>query len=276
MFKITRKNITVLLLIITIVIGTVAITGCITDQSGTNVGPGVNGGSNNADLTGIWYSQFLQGTSGHITNGVSGYMYVSPDNEAYLLIPGTGNSFSMLGAAGRFTTSGSTITASLTIYDDMGKPSGTLYIKNGIIQKDTTNGQSVTIFTGEYNGDAESFTGSGSCVLGLEDQYNRPSSLSTISGNWFFFDSDGKTTFSIDSTGIISGGNEDGCVFSGSIDIIDPKYNLYDISHFEISNCDDPWYGNYKGLVSLPNPTGLEVVFLKTDGSFGFTMRFSR
>lgn len=101
-----------------------------------------------------------------------------------------------------------------------------------------------------------SFTGTWSASTGEEgdfnlnfdDIYNEDSSISTVQGTWTSFDEFANATgsYTIDSDGGINGQDNSGCVYGGSLSIIDSNFNVYDIT-LTVSNCGD-FNGTYTGL----------------------------
>jgi hypothetical protein len=76
-----------------------------------------------------------------------------------------------------------------------------------------------------------------------ENDYNRPSSFETLSGQW----STDTSSYVIDSEGGLTGTNGKGCTMAGAISMLDPNHNLY-IIDADITECK--LEGQYEGLVS--------------------------
>ena len=89
----------------------------------------------------------------------------------------------------------------------------------------------------------------GKMVLSYSDLYEQPSSLEMLEGDWSFVDRDG-LSFEVNITnGKIEGKDSDDCSYSGQASIINPKYNVYDLT-IDISDCASV-NGTYEGLSYL-------------------------
>ncbi len=87
----------------------------------------------------------------------------------------------------------------------------------------------------------------GALTIAYDELYDQSSSLSITQGNWIYTDRDELTTsLTIDEGGEISGGDSDGCVYSGEASIIDSKFNAYHIA-VNISECGST-SGEYEGV----------------------------
>ena len=101
--------------------------------------------------------------------------------------------------------------------------------------------------SGSFSGGGDS----GTFSLAYDTIYERPSSLSAVSANWTFSSpiSGITTTVSIDPAGLIFGTNTDGCVYSGTVSVIDPFFNAYRVE-VTVSSCGAA-DGTYSGLAAL-------------------------
>ena len=82
--------------------------------------------------------------------------------------------------------------------------------------------------------------------------YDSPSSLHLTAGSWKFTDRDALTTvFIIENEGTIKGHDSDNCEYSGSVDVIDPVYNAYQVN-LTISECSSV-NGEYEGVSFIEN-----------------------
>jgi hypothetical protein len=122
----------------------------------------------------------------------------------------------------------------------------TAFAPQGVIFSDgkTTSACSITAFfketdsiDGTYACEGANASETGSFLVYYRaDLYEQPSSLNRAAGTWVAVDFN-TTNNNIDmaltvdeSDGSIDGSNDDGCVYSGEIGIIDPAFNLYDIN----------------------------------------------
>jgi hypothetical protein len=76
-----------------------------------------------------------------------------------------------------------------------------------------------------------------------DDLYERNSSLALVSGTWE--DASGNT-YSIDAAGVMFGQDSSGCVYDGTVSIIDTNFDVYRIS-ITVANCAGV-DGTYRGL----------------------------
>lgn len=78
--------------------------------------------------------------------------------------------------------------------------------------------------------------------------YEQDSSLDLPAGVWSSTDDAGLEigTFTIDSAGLVTGQDVDGCQYAGNVSIIDPDYNVYDFN-VVVSNCG-ALDGSFSGL----------------------------
>ena len=118
---------------------------------------------------------------------------------------------------------------------------------------------------GDYSGDDEGFFG-----LDYVDTYENATSLDQTTGVWSFnLSSSGGAVYSItldiDPDGLIFGTDTNGCVFSGSLGIIDARYGVYS-SIVTLSMCD-ALNGEYDGLAYLGN-LGLNLFFANDSYAF--------
>ena len=114
----------------------------------------------------------------------------------------------------------------------------------------------------------------GAIKISYSKLYEQPSSLDLVQGDWKFVDRDGlKFEISIEDN-VIRGTDSDSCKYLGQVNIINPKYNAYNIE-LNISNCDSV-NGKYEGLSYLDN---LQDTYLRIDVGnehYGFHYDFQR
>jgi hypothetical protein len=114
--------------------------------------------------------------------------------------------------------------------------------------------------------------GTGDITVAYDALYEFDSSLSLIEGLW----GNGDIVFEVDSTGnIISWSDTNGCAVTGSIELLDPNFNMYNMSltiDDELpSNCQ-LLAGFYTGLAIISTTSGrLEITFQVDNGSLIIT-----
>jgi hypothetical protein len=81
--------------------------------------------------------------------------------------------------------------------------------------------------------------------------YEQPSSLAGVSGGWTIRNLSGAATgtLTVNANGSFSGSDISGCGYSGTIAIIDSRYNAYRVN-LNVSNCGAA-NGAYEGLAGL-------------------------
>lgn len=103
--------------------------------------------------------------------------------------------------------------------------------------------------------------------------YEQPSSLALVEGDWNFIDRDGLEVSISINNGEINGADSDSCKYIGRIEVINPRYNAYNVI-LNISNCDSV-NGEYEGLSYIDNN---ENTILRLDignNAYGFHFDFA-
>ncbi len=100
----------------------------------------------------------------------------------------------------------------------------------------------------------------GSLEMTYNPLYEQPSSLAFVEGDWKSIDRDGLEVAIAINNGEIDGVDSDDCKYIGRLDLINPKYNAYNVV-LNISNCDSV-DGSYEGLSYLEQN---EETILKVD-----------
>jgi len=97
-------------------------------------------------------------------------------------------------------------------------PLGFQFLDGSTVGTLTINGTVATkqFITGTYEGLGDS----GTFTLTYNPIYETPSSLSKVSDSWIYSEADYALSMTIDSNGIISGNDADGCEYNGNINII--------------------------------------------------------
>ena len=167
-------------------------------------------------LDGIWNGTF---TSNVVGGTVGAYMVISPTNEArYVSTQG-------VEGAGTIAVSGNTFSSNYTAFT----PAGGFFPNGTTVAAGTSNGTGSTkgTITGTYSGGGDN----GTFTFTYDPIYDRGASLATISGTWTgIFVSVGTgavVTANISTTGVITGSDTAGCVYNGTLSIIDPLKNIY-------------------------------------------------
>ena len=229
-----------------------------------------------AAVDGLWAGGFIFKEQGKAVGNLPAFALIAPDGRAFFTIL----SFEMggyhLAAYGKLYSGKVEISGSLSIYDSTGTAAGVLSIAKGKTVESTANGKKFYNFVAEFRGTAAPLEGRGDLTITrMDSAYNLPSSLNTLAGHWELIEEDVTTFLDVNASGNFSGGNSAGCRFSGKIDLIDARKNLYDVKSFTISQCGAPWDGLYQGLAAVVDED-LVLTLVKQDGSFGFFVNFSR
>lgn len=138
-----------------------------------------------------------------------------------------------------------------------------------------TEGQEPMALTGEirpkdaWTGSYETADDSGFFNLDYSATYETPSSIAEVTGLYMFMSagSGGATysmTLEVDDTGTVFGQDTAGCVYSGSISVMNSLYNLYD-AKLSVDLCGE-LDGQYFGLASMQpgNTAGKKSMMLAT------------
>lgn len=112
----------------------------------------------------------------------------------------------------------------------------------------------------------------GALNLDYNPIYEQPSSLDLLTGDWQFEDRDGLIITMSMSEGEWSGQDSDQCVYQGSMAVINPSYNAYDVN-LKISECASV-NGEYEGLAYLDEGDILRVDAL--NDMYGFHFDFEK
>jgi len=167
-------------------------------------------------LDGIWNGTF---TSNVLGGTIGAYMVISPTNEArYVTTQG-------VEGAGAITVSGNSFSETVNAF----APTGIFFPNGSRVGVGTLNGTGSTkgTLTGTYAGAGDN----GTFTFTYDPIYDRGASLATISGTWTgTFVSVGTgavVTANISTTGVITGTDTAGCVYNGTLKVIDPLKNIY-------------------------------------------------
>jgi len=82
--------------------------------------------------------------------------------------------------------------------------------------------------------------------LTIADESKNGASLSTVSGNYVNFDQ--SASIAIDADGVLSGSDDEGCVYTGSVSVPESSVNVYSLS-MDVSSCAQ-FSGSYTGLAT--------------------------
>lgn len=160
-------------------------------------------------LNGIWDGSYTSTVTGKTCN----------DLQALILngkVRAVSKSCDMV-LVGNLTVNGNTASISFNSFSVSGS------IANGT-GSFTGNFTVASVMTGTYS---TSDKDSGNFTLNYNIIYENNSSLSKVEGSWEYNSGSDWVTLGIDNAGAISGADNVGCAYSGSISPIDPAYNLY-------------------------------------------------
>jgi hypothetical protein len=187
---------------------------------------GTSGGNTNNEMGGIWVGALtdLDGTRVESTGYISetGTIFFLYETHIY---------------SGNVTTLGNTFTAYGTELYHTGLPQGSLL--SGTFHAHSSI-NSATFHNNQKTADS---------AYSFKSIYRRNSSLNLISGTYSQTISTNTETYTIDSDGIISGSNSEGCIYSGDIKLIDSRFNMYKLD-LSIANCGNK-SDKYSGLATL-------------------------
>ncbi len=226
-------------------------------------------------MDGFWLGSFMlkekDSTNQIVASGV-----IAPTGETFILTLSPEEPFYRILAYGDLFKAQGAIQGNLSLYDTLGNSCGVLNIFNGRILETTQNGKTWYSLVAQFSGTAPPLQGRGDLVMtALDSMYQLASSLSAVAGHWEYTGDNAVTYLDISNTGNFSGGNNWGCQFTGKIEIINARKNLYNISTFTISQCGSPWDGDYRGLAFIADAE-LHWLVMKRNESFGFFVPFHK
>jgi hypothetical protein len=210
---------------------------------GCGGGGGDDGGliGSTEGATGAW-----QGTITVAGRGTFAVLGVLNGGEMFLV-----SNNADIALAGDYRVNGTSVNGNGNIYPVNGAKLGTFSLSGVVATASTLSG----------NFSASNGT-SGTFNLTYDSISDRGSSLSTTDGNWSVTDGTYTLTVSIDSTGLITGSDTDGCVYNGNGSIIDPAVNIYRVN-ITLSSC------------GLANDTYSGYAVVSDDMSLNDTLTFS-
>ncbi|MBA1147481.1 hypothetical protein H0Z60_10500 [Ectothiorhodospiraceae bacterium WFHF3C12] len=219
---------------------TVGVAACGGGGGGGDSDGGVTGGSESPE--GLWSGTFTERTdSGDVTFDVQGLAY---DGDLIMISESAGVVYE-----GRYSLSGSTLTAQVDAYDN--GPIGTATVTAEVDSRSTIQGTFDT-----------SYGTNGSINLGYEPVYDRDVALSDIAANWSGTSGGITTTIAIDSQGNVNGSDGAGCQYNGTAELIKAGKNLFRLS-VTASNCGSA-NGDYSGYAALLDGTSRNSVLQYT------------
>lgn len=165
--------------------------------------------------------------------------------------------------SGSVETVGETITSTYTLFLRGGLPLDVAIITGEIKEENRIISRFVTM-NGRNTGDLH---------LVYDASYDTPSSLRRLSGAWSYIDSNDQTIeFRIDSGGQIKGHDSRNCEYLGSLDIIDPDHNAYEVG-VQVRGCRSV-SGDYEG-VSFMEGDQLSMLISNANRAMFFQFRRS-
>lgn len=107
--------------------------------------------------------------------------------------------------------------------------------------------------------------------LTYDGLYDRDSSLATIAGNYTFAGAPGSDSINVSANGTLFGQEPaTGCVTNGSVKVINPSYNAYDIE-YTYSNCAGVYAvlngSKFSGIGTLDNTVAPEMAIAGLQGT---------
>jgi len=209
---------------------------------------------------GIWSGT----TTGSQGGGTQDLIGVSTDDGRFRFLSlDTGGQF-----IGTSTVDGTSITGSGIGY----APIGYAWIDGSVYTDVTLSGtiNERSTFSGNW---AASTGETGTFNFAYESLHQRDSSLGLVADTWISFNDSGNPigTVSIDAAGRLDGQDAAGCLYSGTVSIIDANYNVYDLS-LSVLNCSSA-NGDYSGLGILTDNVNQNDTFVYTvdKGTFAFS-----
>ena len=185
----------------------------------------------NANPTGIWEGTYTEDGADtfDLVGIVEGDKVILISNVRGLIYVGT------------MSVSGTSFTATPTIYINVGSLFSTANLSGSVTTKSALSG-TFSLSTGTII----------SFSLTYDPITDRGSSLAIPDGNWTETYASVKTVaVSVDSIGALTGSNTDGCVYLGTVGIIDPAVNIYSIS-VNVSSCGSLGLdGTYAGYIVM-------------------------
>lgn len=142
---------------------------------------------------------------------------------------------------GQYSVYGDSLSA--TLKSDGGV---TTTLSGTVAEQDTINGSFST-----------NVPSSGTLALSYSSIYDNASSQAMIAGSWESYYNDAYTTMTVSSDGTVTGSNDSGCIFNGTITTPDTSHALY-LADIDISNCGAD-SGNLNGFATKPSDTNLSV-----------------
>ena len=173
---------------------------------------------------------------------------------------------------GTVTASGNQISANITgavpvgyVFQD-GSTSGTGTITGTIAERSTITASSTfTTTLGTVT--------NGTISMVFNPLYNRDSSLATVAGNYTNFFAPGSDAMNVSGTGVLFGQDPGtGCVINGTVGIIDPAYNAYQLQYSYASCTGGSSILNgssFSGIATLDNTIAPEQAIAGVQGTVG-------
>ncbi len=183
-----------------------------------------------SEVDGIWRGSFVSDSTGSYS-----LLGLIKDGEIRMLSADNGS----IHAGTASVASGGVFSATTTDY----AIGGTVYAETSMTGS-YVQGQSISADYTATNGD------SGTVSLTYDELYDRDSSLALTEGIWSVTEGAYTFTITIQADGTLDGSDTDGCIYSGSVSIIDSNKNLYDVD-VSAANCGvaDGDYNGY-GVIS--------------------------
>jgi len=177
---------------------------------------------------GIWEGTFTE--SGYGTFDAIGLLY---DGRIIAISESAGIIYD-----GSCSIDGDKMTGTVTSYEIDGGVIATANLSATITEKSQITGTFST-----------SYGSNGSLSLAYDSLYERDSSLDLVAGSWASHDPGYSVFIDIGDSGVFGGVDSDGGLMAGSINILEPEYNIYSVT-LNLSN-SGALNGNYTGFAIL-------------------------
>jgi hypothetical protein len=217
---------------------------------------GGGGGSNNdVSANGFWFGTITE--SGSDTYDMRAIFY---NSRIIAASQSAGTIYD-----GSYTVNGNKISGNITEYEIDGGPVATATFTGTVTEQSSLSASFST-----------SYDTSGSISLIFNTLYNRTSSLSLLEGNWNYTSGSYSLTLTVQNDGALFGQDSNGCVFSGTIGLLNTTHNLYDMNT-SIASCDNI-DGSYTGFSSLSDniTTNDTLEIIGSNSNYIFIYNFTR
>jgi len=228
-----------------------------------NVGCGGGGGGSAASPNGIYTGNITGGVGGLVNGEEKGIIY----NNRMMVFSSVNDIRQMFES--QLGISGTSLSGNIIYYPDSSLPTSSSLTLAGTFTPDTSATINFTDATGSEPADGTMN------LVSNPTSFNRGSDLSTIAFSWqgthgLFNNS---SSFSVSSTGDITGGSAFDCTYTGTILPADTSINVYNVTLITGSNCDNnlsetlPTNKTYTGFAWTEGTNDEILNFTVSDGT---------